>query len=492
MQHGRVSHRDLRGTRPPPLVASRSLGILDEFRVPYRRDAGAVTDGWSSLGASPPSRALYWPSICADRARAGFWLGEIPIWGSVAPEARVAVLAAALGGEWRPDVPVVDARGTRYSSVWRSSEGGTIFPFDPDEVLWNWRTERYRVQSGTAPAPAAVLRRLYYLVRRGLPRRLQISVRRAYARLQARTRFPRWPIETALHDFCELVLAAAADAAGEPLPYLSAWPAGHTWALVLSHDVETAAGRDAIERVRRVEEAVGVRSSWNLVPERYATDDGLVARLQAAGAEVGVHGLRHDGRDLESLRTLSKRLPEIRRWADRWGAVGFRSPATHRVWEWMPMLGFEYDSSYPDTDPYEPMPGGCCSWLPFFNGDMVELPITLVQDHTAFVILGQGESLWRAKIDCLRPRGGMALLLTHPDYLRDPELLGSYERVLRAYAGDPTAWKALPREVSDWWRRRSATALELVDGVWRPSGPAADEVEIRFAKPRAGSTRTAS
>jgi hypothetical protein len=138
------------------------------------------------------------------------------------------------------------------------------------------------------------------------------------------------------------------------------------------------------------------------------------------------------------------------------------------------------------------MPGGCCCWLPFFNGDMVELPITLVQDHTAFVILGQGESLWRAKIDCLRRRGGMALLLTHPDYLRDPELLGSYERVLRTYAGDPTAWKALPREVSDWWRRRSATALELVDGVWRPSGPAADEVEIRFAKPRAGSTRTAS
>ena len=87
------------------------------------------------------------------------------------------------------------------------------------------------------------------------------------------------------------------------------------------------------------------------MPERYAVDDELVRRLGEAGCEVGVHGLRHDGRDLESLRTLRRRLPEMRRWAERWGAVGFRSPATHRVWDWMPMLGFDYDSSYPDTDP---------------------------------------------------------------------------------------------------------------------------------------------
>jgi hypothetical protein len=130
------------------------------------------------------------------------------------------------------------------------------------------------------------------------------------------------------------------------------------------------------------------------------------------------------------------------------------------------------------------MPGGCCSWLPFFNGEMVELPITVVQDHTAFVILREGESLWRAKIDHLRQRGGMALLLTHPDYLRVPELLTSYERVLRAYSGDATAWMALPREVSDWWRRRAETSLELVDGVWQVSGPAAHEVQVRFATPR--------
>jgi hypothetical protein len=62
----------------------------------------------------------------------------------------------------------------------------------------------------------------------------------------------------------------------------------------------------------------------------------------------------------------------IRQYANRWGAVGYRSPATHRRWEWMPLLGFEYDSSYPDTDPFEPQPGGCCTWLPYFNDGLVE------------------------------------------------------------------------------------------------------------------------
>jgi peptidoglycan/xylan/chitin deacetylase (PgdA/CDA1 family) len=467
--------------------------VLDEFRVPYARGAGAPAHGWSCVVATVPSSGLYWPEPSTGRPLGRFTLATMPICGRVVREDEVAAVAAGLDGEWRPGVPILDARGARHSSIWRSPDGGTILPFDPDEVIANYRAERYRdVGATTGATPAGGLRWLYYRARPLLPRSLQISMRRAYTRVQARTPFPRWPAETALHDLCELVLAAAADVAGEPLPYLSPWPRGRTWSLVLSHDVETAAGRDAIASVRRVEEAVGLRSGWNFVPERYHVEDALVAELWLAGHEVGVHGLRHDGRDLESLRTLQRRLPDIRRWAERWGALGFRAPATHRVWDWMPMLGFEYDSSYPDTDPYEPMPGGCCSWLPFFNGQMVELPITLAQDHTAFHILRQGERLWRAKIELLRQRGGMALLLTHPEYLRDPELLRSYERIVQDYAADATAWHALPREISDWWRRRAATSLVSVDGAWRAAGPCERNAEIRFALPANRSTPTAS
>ena len=89
----------------------------------------------------------------------------------------------------------------------------------------------------------------------------------------------------------------------------------------------------------------------------------------------------------------------------------------------MHRLGFDYDSSYTDTDPYEPQPGGCCTFLPYFNRGTVELPITLPQDHTLFTILQHADAdLWLRKAGHIRDRGGMVLVLTHPDYAHDQRL----------------------------------------------------------------------
>ncbi len=470
--------------RFPALTATKRLMVLDELRVPYEcSGAPGPEPSWASLSAADRRRFLYW-FVGDGEPAAGWWFGSLQIWGRVAPEDLVVALATSLPGEWMPETPILDSSGVQRSSVWRSSEGETILPFDPDELITNLRSERYlRLQGSRRLSLKAVSRRAYYTIRPLMPRRVQIGLRRAFSRIQARTSFPRWPIEPTLHDLSDLVLQRVADAAGIPVPYIAAWPQGRSWALVLTHDVETAAGQEAIEKVRAIEEAAGYRSSWNLVPERYRVEDSSVEHLKSVGCEVGVHGLRHDGRDLESLRTLERRLPEMRRWARRWGAVGFRSPATHRVWEWMPKLGFEYDTSYPDTDPYEPMAGGCCSWLPFFNEGMVELPITLQQDHTVFVILRRDESLWLEKAERLRSRGGMALALVHPDYMLEGDRLSAYARFLAAFRQDPAVWKPLPREVADWWRRRAATSLQLIDGRWQASGPAEAEVAIAFAEP---------
>jgi hypothetical protein len=304
-----------------------------------------------------------------------------------------------------------------------------------------------------------------------------------FAPVQARVRFPRWPIETALHDFQTRLFDQLTHVAGEPVPFLSPWPNGHTWALVLTHDVETAAGYQKIHLLRDVELDSGYRSSWNFVPRRYAIDEAVLDELTGQGFEVGIHGLYHDGRDLESLATLNRRLPAIRHYAERWHAAGFRSPATHRVWEWMPLLGFEYDSSYPDTDPFEPQSGGCCSLLPYFNDSVVELPITLPQDHTVFAILDKPDGrLWVEKAEHVRARGGMALMVTHPDYV-DGRLLLAYRSLLQRFADDPTAWRPLPCEVSAWWRRRAASRLDRTRDGWRVVGPAAGEAAIAYAKP---------
>ena len=153
-------------------------------------------------------------------------------------------------------------------------------------------------------------------------------------------------------------------------------------------------------------------------------------------------------------------------------------------WELMPMLGFDYDSSYSDTDPYEPQPGGCCTYLPYFNQEMVELPITMAQDHTLFAILQNPEaSTWLQKAHLLRERRGMVLVLTHPDYAHDRRIVDGYRRLLDEFAGDDTVWHALPRDVATWWRNRAVSRICDGEGGWRIVGPAAAEGRVRFATP---------
>jgi peptidoglycan/xylan/chitin deacetylase (PgdA/CDA1 family) len=458
------------------LEATAPVAFLDYFRIPY----DVVADGGSAR-IRCHGRTFSWPEA-AGTPRAATVAG-IPVHARVLEED--AVLAALRGGgrEWHATTPVC-ADGRRIGSVWRADDGSTFLPFDPDEAIGNAWSEQYLPVSDGAVARRAVrlAARAYYAAKPLLPRAAQIALRRRAAPLQARRRFPRWPVEPALHDLYDLLLAFVGAVAGEPVPWIAPWPDGHTWALVLTHDVETQAGYRALGQLRDVELAHGYRSSWNFVPRRYDVDDEVVRELADDGFEIGVHGLHHDGLDVSCERVLEERLPEMRAYAERWGAAGFRSPATNRVWRLMPRLGFDYDSSYPDTDPFEPQAGGCCSWLPYLNEGMVELPITLPQDHTLFVILRRHDgTLWHRKTRYLRSRGGMALLLTHPDYMGDAESLRIYSDYLGEYADDPTAWRALPREVAAWWRRRAASRLVPdEDDGWRVEGPAAAAAAVCF------------
>jgi hypothetical protein len=422
------------------------------------------------------------PPIAATIETSG---ASIQIFARVLGDTPAEQVLAQHGGQWSRAARLLDRSGTPAGSIWASADGRVFLPFDPDEVCHNYWSERYLTI--LRPEASRRIRRLairgYYSVRDLLPRRAQIWIRRLYAIRQRRTRFPNWPAETALHDFFDLFTAILADVAGEPVPRIAAWPDGHTWALVLSHDVETAVGVAAIDPVIELERRLGLRSSWNFVPGRYDVDDARVAELLEEGFEVGVHGLYHDGRDLESRERVEERLPLIRQAAERWGAAGFRSPATHRHWQLMPLLEFDYDSSYPDTDPFEPQDGGCCTWLPFFNEGMIELPLTMPQDHTMFEILRhRDERAWVEKAEFLRTRGGMALIDTHPDYMHGQRTSSSYERLLERYAFDASAWKPLPRELSDWWRRRAASRIDGASGAWVVSGPAAGEARVELVE----------
>jgi peptidoglycan/xylan/chitin deacetylase (PgdA/CDA1 family) len=480
--------------------STHEFAFFDYFRVPYvvRREgfeAGSpegplgVLRPLTSTGGSP--RQLVWwrggPKECATIRAGRFQLAGFSIAAHVAcvdPDEQLP----RLGHEWRPLDAIVDQSGDDVAAVWESADGTVFLPFDPGEAMLNLWSERYSTlgRRGVGRAARSAMLRTYYLVRPVLPRRLQIVLRRTFAAQQGVPDFPTWPLETSLHDLYDWLFDLTRSIAGVSVPWIDVWPAGKTWAFVLTHDVETATGVATRELLRDAERRHGLRSSWNFVPERYDVGPDVIAELEAAGCEIGVHGLRHDGRDLASARLLSKRLPAIRAAADRWRAVGFRSPATQRYWELMPRLGFDYDSSYTDTDPYEPQPGGCCTYWPFGNADLVELPITLPQDHTLFRVLRDVEpDLWRRKARELRRRGGMVLVLAHPDYADDPAMVEAWEALLAELAGDPTMWQALPREVATWWRDRAASELVRAAGTWTIKGPAAKVGQVRFGAPSA-------
>jgi hypothetical protein len=481
--------------------SSHQFEFFDYFRVPYGVSPGmneGLPEHIGRLGPKTPNgRSVLW--LRADRvgrgARLGrYRLGGSPVVGHVIREPPGPMLDT-VGQGWHRTDAITNERGRRVASVWADTEGSVFLPFDPGEVMHNLWSERY-----ATIGHAAVTRRLrglmvraYYLVRPMLPRQLQLRMRRAFARRQATPTFPAWPIEHGLHDLYRWLFATVTTVAGAPVPWLDTWPDGKAWAFVLTHDVETDVGFADIELLRAAERSHACRSSWNLVGERYIADPATVRGLHEEGCEIGVHGLRHDGRDLASRRLLQERLPAMRRHAARWGAVGFRSPATQRSWDLMPLLGFDYDTSYTDTDPYEPQPGGCCTYLPFFNRELVELPITLPQDHTLFEVLQHDDGrLWIEKTREIRDRGGMVLVLAHPDYARDGRLAAAWLGLLAEFANDDTVWQALPREVADWWRRRASSVLAHDDDGWMVVGPAADRGRICFTVPNSGAWRVAS
>ena len=236
-----------------------------------------------------------------------------------------------------------------------------------------------------------------------------------------------------------------------------------------------------MREVAALEERYGFRSSFNFVPERYRVDRALLGELEERGFEVGVHGLTHDGKLFSSEATFLQRAKRINGHLERWGAVGFRSPMTHRHPRWMQALDVEYDSSFFDTDPFEPIPGGTLSIWPFMLGHFVELPYTLAQDHTLMVTLGERTPrLWLEKVAFIERHCGLALVNAHPDYLLDSRHFAVYEDFLRQMRERADYWHALAREVARWWRKRAGAAAGAGSRSILQGAPEATIGEIRL------------
>lgn len=297
--------------------------------------------------------------------------------------------------------------------------------------------------------------RLYYRFKPYLPWRLRITVRRAVARMQRQRSAQIWPIN-------ELAGQTPADWPG--------WPDGKKFGLVLTHDVEGRHGLSKCRRLMELEMETGFRSSFNFIPEgQYHVPTMLREELGANGFEVGVHDLRHDGKLYWRRSEFPENARSINGYLKDWRASGFRSGFMLLDREWLNDLDIEYDASTFDTDPFEPQPEGVRTIFPFWvprpgGGGYVEMPYTLPQDSTMFLVLQEtSPDIWKRKLDWIVQRGGMALLNVHPDYLGfDSKKTGAaeypaewYQEFLKYikdnYHGQ--YWNGLPREVAAWYRK---------------------------------------
>ena len=299
------------------------------------------------------------------------------------------------------------------------------------------------------------LRSLYYAIKPMIPRTLQVALRRRYAAQLLKRHSSAWPIN--------------ASAANRPDGW-PGWPDGKEFAFVLTHDVETERGQNKCPELMNLERGLGFRSSFNFVPKRYNVSPDLRKRQEENGFEVGVHGLYHDGKYFDSKDVFDRRVSQINGYLKQWNAVGFRSPSMLHRLDWFHQLDIRYDASTFDTDPFEPQPEGIGTIFPFWvpsqdgQGGYVELPYTLPQDMLLFVILQNRDiRVWKEKLKWIADNGGMALLITHPDYmvfdggrLSVDEYPAAYYRQLlehvKADYGD-RCWHALPRDVARYVAR---------------------------------------
>ncbi len=242
---------------------------------------------------------------------------------------------------------------------------------------------------------------------------------------------------------------------GQERHVIHPWPDGAEYSVVLTHDVETQAGCRLVSALATIEEQYGLRSAWNFIPHKYQIDRGLLSDLKDRGHEIGVHGYNHDGRLFTSRKTFAWRASRINQAIARMGCTGFRAPMVHRNLAWLQALNVDYDASCFDVDPFQAMPGGVGGVWPFIAGKFVELPYTLPQDHTLLIALGETTPrIWFEKLKLVQSLSGMALLVTHPDYLDIPQRLDVYRQFLEHLAAQQDGWRALPRDVAGWWRQR--------------------------------------
>ena len=363
-------------------------------------------------------------------------------------------------------------------------------PFSPSEIVANLRYERYASASnrnGKTLHGDSALRKVYYLVRP----LLTVSVRKHLQRLHLRDwneiPFPGWPVDPTVERILEMLLILLLKAhAVDKIPFVWFWPNGFPSCAIMTHDVEALPGRDFCSHLMDLDDAHGIKSSFQIVPEgRYPVSKGFLNTIQSRGFEIDIHDLNHDGHLFSDRERYLRRAERINRYSREYGAAGFRSAALYRNLDWFEALDFSYDMSVPCVGHLEAQRGGCCSVMPFFIGKILELPVTTTQDYSLFHILNHYSiDLWKRQLALIMEKHGLASFIVHPDYILEHRARDTYKALLSYLSqlrSEGKIWIALPREVDHWWRERSQMRLSRRGNKWEIEGPGKERARVAYA-----------
>jgi hypothetical protein len=387
--------------------------------------------------------------------------------------------------------PWVADRLHDVKSAATSSSGRINLPFDLSAVVTNLREERYCQPAGNylgQLTSSAAVQHLYYLLRPALG----VEVRRHLQRVRlsdwSQILFPQWPVDFSVELLMRRTTALVLEHAGTgEMPFIWFWPDGARSCAIMTHDVEGQVGRDFCGALMDLDDSYGIKSAFQIVPEaRGDTSSGLVEQLRDRGFEVNLHDLNHDGYLFHNRPQFLERAAQINRYTRQLGCRGFRSGSMYRNQRWFDAFDFSYDMSVPNVAHLEPQRGGCCTVMPYFVGDILELPLTTVQDYSLFHILGEYSiALWKTQIDLIRAMNGLISFIVHPDYLVRPRAERVYVALLehlRRLRDDDQMWMPFPDEVDRWWRNRRVMSLVPHGRSWRIVGPDSHRARVAYAR----------
>jgi hypothetical protein len=368
-----------------------------------------------------------------------------------------------------------------------------FLPFDPTEVAHNLRRERYPVPGSHRGVSAEVVRRAYYALRPLLPVHIRKHLqRRALRGWKSGSTFPSWPVDRSVDAMFEkLLLLSLKLHNSESVPFIWFWPEGKQGCIVMTHDVETAAGLRSCDDLAALDNVFGVKSSFQLIPgARYTVTPEILDSLRSRGFEVNIHDLTHDGSLFQNPKEFVESAARINQYAAQWKTRGFRSGSLYRNPEWYDCFDLDYDMSIPNVGRLDPQRGGCCTLMPYFIGKILEIPVTTTQDYSLFHIMNEYSiAPWIHQLEHILKGNGLASFIIHPDYVAGGRSLLTYTHLLehlQKVRSESNAWMALPGEVNQWWRERNKMSLVRKDQNWEIEGPGQERARIAYAHVKNG------